>query len=312
MPGLLRYKKILWAVDAFQPDQEALFNTARQVAAFASSFGAAVEVAFAYHIPQLFMDKRSFKIFQAPYLREAEDTLEEVRDKLKGVKSSCRVLANEPGKRGRDEVSMLLDRAKKGKFDLIAVATHGRGAVMKFFIGSFADGLMMSSKLPLLVLGPHLKPGRRKIGSVLFPTDFSKSSGKAFSALVDDAARMKFAVRVVNGIVNEFIPPVASDAVLMGDYYPVGDNQFQRNVERSRALLKNMLAPCRRRGVKASGDIYGSGGRVSDIIAEAAEKRGADLIVMTSRASHSPRESLGSVTRKTVRKAPAPVLVIRR
>jgi nucleotide-binding universal stress UspA family protein len=49
----------------------------------------------------------------------------------------------------------IVDFATSGQYDLIAMATHGRGGAARFLLGSVADKVMRSSPVPTLLAHPH-------------------------------------------------------------------------------------------------------------------------------------------------------------
>jgi nucleotide-binding universal stress UspA family protein len=54
-----------------------------------------------------------------------------------------------------DPGTAITQDAQKGKCDLIALATHGRTGVERFFMGSVAGWLLEHARLPLLIVHPH-------------------------------------------------------------------------------------------------------------------------------------------------------------
>jgi nucleotide-binding universal stress UspA family protein len=50
----------------------------------------------------------------------------------------------------------IVDFATSGHYDLIAMATHGRGGSARFLLGSVADKVMRSSPVPTLLAQPHV------------------------------------------------------------------------------------------------------------------------------------------------------------
>ena len=52
----------------------------------------------------------------------------------------------------------LTDYAEKNAVDLIVIATHGRGGVTRFVMGSVADRIMRSSRVPVLMIRPRECP----------------------------------------------------------------------------------------------------------------------------------------------------------
>jgi nucleotide-binding universal stress UspA family protein len=42
-----------------------------------------------------------------------------------------------------------------GRYDLIALATHGRGGLQRWALGSVTDRVINSTKLPLMIVRPQ-------------------------------------------------------------------------------------------------------------------------------------------------------------
>ena len=81
----------------------------------------------------------------------AEEYLERVRKSFqaKGLEIECAVLHEKPvGK-------AIVEYANKNNFDLIAIATHGRGGLGRLVFGSVANHVISESSLPILVINPR-------------------------------------------------------------------------------------------------------------------------------------------------------------
>jgi nucleotide-binding universal stress UspA family protein len=308
-----KIKKILWAVDAFQKRDANLKNVARHVEALARLFGAKIEIASACSFPEVFMDAQSFAILERPYLDQAEKNLSRIAALFSAPTPVTAVLANSHGgKTGRDDAGRIAAHAKKRGCDLIAVATHARGTVAKFFVGSFAEDLLAKSPLPLVLIGPHHKVGpSHRVKTALFPTDFSKSSEKALKSFLPLARANDLSVRLVNDLseaASLYVPAVTAEAALMGGFYPMNATLFETLAKRRTSLLKKWLAACRAAKVRAGGEIYRSGAGVPDVICRAAKSDKADLIVLTRRSEGILKGFFNGVVRKVVRNAAAPVI----
>jgi hypothetical protein len=55
---------------------------------------------------------------------------------------------------GENAADAIGDFASRGKADLIAIATHGRGGLARLLRGSVADAIMHSGRMSMLVLKP--------------------------------------------------------------------------------------------------------------------------------------------------------------
>jgi len=54
-----------------------------------------------------------------------------------------------------DVAEAIVKKAEQNKFDFIAIATHGRGGVQKWAMGSMAGRVLHATKLPLLIMRPE-------------------------------------------------------------------------------------------------------------------------------------------------------------
>jgi nucleotide-binding universal stress UspA family protein len=53
-----------------------------------------------------------------------------------------------------EAAASIVDAARREKIDLIAVATHGRGGLTRFVLGSVADKIVRNTFIPVLVYRP--------------------------------------------------------------------------------------------------------------------------------------------------------------
>jgi nucleotide-binding universal stress UspA family protein len=66
--------------------------------------------------------------------------------------------------------------------DLVVVGTHGRTGPERLFLGSAAEEIFRRSPVPVMTVGPDVKPGKAREGAldrILFATDFAPDSGTA-------------------------------------------------------------------------------------------------------------------------------------
>ena len=77
------------------------------------------------------------------YLSEVATKLEE-----RGLRVATRVMEHSHVAQG------ILQAAQEEEADLVAMATHGRGAAARFVLGSVADKVVRAAECPLLLVGP--------------------------------------------------------------------------------------------------------------------------------------------------------------
>ena len=80
------------------------------------------------------------------------------RLRVSGVKASGMALMGTDG-----PAQQLRELARPGQVSLIAIATHGRGGIRRFILGSVADKLVRTAEVPVLVVPPmpRTRPARQ-------------------------------------------------------------------------------------------------------------------------------------------------------
>lgn len=82
-------------------------------------------------------------------LKEAREYLSQQVKRLKARKITANAEVSFGG-----VAEVITDFAEKRKVDLITIATHGRSGVSRFFLGSVAERVMRTSKVPILMIRP--------------------------------------------------------------------------------------------------------------------------------------------------------------
>ena len=193
--------------------------------------------------------------------------------------------------------------------DLVVMATHGRGAMSRFWLGSTADGLVRHSTVPILLLRPDedapdqvadFEPKR-----VLVPLDGSQESEAILSHAVDLAADEDTEFDLLR------VYPYPRD--LASSYLPhtvqLNTNVFEEGRKAAEEYVTEEARKLVDRGLSAKGHLVTEGSPASGIL-HFAERSDADLIAMSTHGRGGvSRLVLGSVTDKVVRGARIPTLV---
>ena len=96
----------------------------------------------------------SYRIDPKEEKEEREQLLQEAWDYLETIVSRLRkkrVRAYAVVVYGKDAVQ-ICDFARKDKFDLIAMATHGRSGISRWALGSVADKVLSCSVVPVMLI----------------------------------------------------------------------------------------------------------------------------------------------------------------
>ncbi|MCI0588732.1 MAG: universal stress protein [Planctomycetes bacterium] len=183
--------------------------------------------------------------------------------------------------------------------DAIVCGTRGRRGLPRFFLGSVAEHLFHTARLPLLVVPPV--PIGRSIRRVLLATDFSPASGAALDLLERLARPGDWEVTI-----QHVLEPDFSFAFGAG---PGTWREMKRRGVAAAEGLKEIGARLRRAGVKAA-ERLDAGDAVLRIV-RCAREEGTDLLVLGTRGRSGPAKLFfGSVSSKVVRASPCPLLVV--
>lgn len=188
--------------------------------------------------------------------------------------------------------------------DLVVVGTHGRTGAERLLLGSSAEQIFRRSPVPVMTVGPNVKPGAVKEGvldRILFPTDFSPASVPALPFAIALAKENDARLLLLHALPKR---------------RETGDgNGTKRELTVAEAfhhlheiLPTNLALP-------HPPDFAVEFGRPADAILAAAGQRGACVIVMGVRGASGHLTAATHLDRATAHKvvahAPCPVLTVR-
>lgn len=195
--------------------------------------------------------------------------------------------------------------------DLVVMATHGRGAFSRFWLGSVADGLIRSAETPVLLIRPD--DGRTEterepsVESILVTLDGSRLSEQILGPAGELARLFGARLRLLR-----IVPPVMAPGFSYPDL-PAGiDADAVQELEASaKTRLEGVVGKLEEAGHDVEAEVL-LDPRPASAILDACEEIGASLVAMATHGRGGLRRVvLGSVTDKVVRGADRPVLVYR-
>lgn len=208
--------------------------------------------------------------------------------------------------RGHAPYKEVLDVSRAKNCDLIVMATHGRSALSQFFLGgSVAEEVARFSTIPVLIVKAEPSesgesyPARLK--EILFTTDFSDGSARAFPYAALFAERFKAKLYVLHAIDEE-----------SADFYKTkgisaDDADRKSKLEK---LLKDFVASLP--GAAAVTSLNLAEGRADSAIERFAEEQGIDLICIATHGHRGMKEEvIGSTTDRVIRRSHCPVLAVK-
>ncbi|MBS1972604.1 MAG: universal stress protein [Bdellovibrionales bacterium] len=227
-----------------------------------------------------------------------EKALEKVREFLKplpmGEMLPSDVFLSHSGKRA-EWAEQVLKLAHQRQDEVIILTSHGRSALGNLFLGSFAKELLQTSDLPLLFI-THQKPLFAKGEKVLFATDFSEGSEKAFHEFLK-FVKNKASDLILCHIIN-FPLPAYSAASASGVAIPVPDYFLEEQKAWAEQRIQQWLKEAQKLGmkIKLQSIVEESMSGSSAAIERVAKAEKVGLIGLASHAGPFERIALGSVT----------------
>ncbi|HEX7253009.1 MAG TPA: universal stress protein [Thermoanaerobaculia bacterium] len=145
----------------------------------------------------------------------------------------------------------------------------------------------------------------RSMKPILFATDFSKASERAFQQAIEIAQDRRAELLIAHAYQPPAVAP--TDAYLSAALYEQLDAKLR---DAAAQQLERFVRVARERGARSRSLLLI--GVADEAIAEAAKEQGADLIVLGTHGRTGPaRFFLGSVASRVTSTAPCPVLTVR-
>jgi len=297
-------KKIIWAIDAMEKNQALKRKTVQTLRHLTSGTNASIEPVYV-----LGPDRGSVYDIEPP--KEQNDfktlatkklltNLKSVR--LRGMTAPTIVESKTP--LTREVTRALISYAKQKKADLIVVSTHGRKGISRFFLGSFAETLVLQSRIPLLLISPKIAV-KNKLSPILFPTDLGASSKDALKMVSEFAFSVGAKLIVFHQVepiaaADPFTSPLSLSARLRSD-----------NVDRREKEAKSIVDSLKTKRVQTHLVVVRRPNYPLDGILASAKKFKAGMIAIASQSSSLETVLTGSIARQVIREATCPVWIVR-
>lgn len=240
-----------------------------------------------------------------PLAREAAwQTLEKFNPELI---SPLRILVNQKVSL-RGDVAKLNQYAARKKASFVLVKTQARHGLERWVLGSFAESLMLQAKVPMVAINPHTRPPNG-LQHLLFPTDLSAASKRAFLKVVEICRKWNAALVLAHKLPDPLEPIVQSGVYMAGGGWITLADYFEKEASQRRAQLVEWQDIAERKGVKTSVRIIDEPGAVPASIIAAAAQEQSEMISLSSQASRTSSVLVGSVARQLLRSAPSPLMI---
>jgi nucleotide-binding universal stress UspA family protein len=197
--------------------------------------------------------------------------------------------------------------------DMIIMTTHGRTGLGRAWLGSVADGLVRSVKVPVVLLrpqkganGPEVEP--LQLRRILIPLDGSDLAEQAVESAVQ-LGWLTGARYTLMQVVNPVLPETYADIVEQQMHEPDYELEHMRTL--SREYLETTAERLRAVGLRVETVVVTHTETTAGIVQQAMASE-ADLIAMATHGRGGwKRFVLGSVAQGVLHRAHLPLLVLR-
>lgn len=280
-------KKILWPTDFSDEAQEALVYAE----SFARAFKA--DLIGLHVVPEFPISLYNTTVsVKGEFVRRIDMIKQDALERLEAIKEK-KGIAFEPVIREGNGAKQIIKMSEENEVDLIVMGKKGLSALEKIFIGSVANQVLRSSKVPLLLTKKRY--GTPKFKKILVPTDFSAHEeierNFAWKLAKELDAELTF-LHVLELHDHEFSPRVLDEMM------DTVQQKFQSRKEKEKEDV--IISEDVTRAINAA---YG--------IVDYAETHKYDLIVMSTCGPGAvERFFLGSTTEKVISYSSVPVFAI--
>lgn len=312
-PGLPR--KIVWAVDVFEDPAGPLDSVAQVVRRLQWKGQVAIQPVHVLSPTELNLSSELPSFWVAEYLPSARQSIQRFIRELGLLGIEPPEVLVQPVASTAKAAAALLDYAERVGAEMVLVGTHARRGISRILLGSFAESLLLRSRIPVLSVSSRLK-GEVDFGRALLPTGFGVQAKEIFRRAVRLAKGLGSSITIYHAIPRPIEPVYHSGIYMLGAPYMASppwltlQDFHQREADRQRQHAEAWARWARNQGVAAEAWVEKDVVRVAESILEAARARNAGWIAMG--AYHGPWAAalLGSITRRVVREAECPVWVM--
>jgi len=269
--------RILWAVDlSANGDPRYLERTGAALQSWSNGSGAVeIEPVFILQSGRFPLPNSAAPLDQEAIFKKQQALLSSMLRNSTQVKIiPLRIISPAKGV-SQSAVNALLAYAKKSRCSAIVLSTHARKGLPRFFLGSFVETALLSSRIPLLVVNPAYAP-TDSIRRILFATDLSKNSSAALGSVIA-AARERRASLIILHVSNFMRDNVAASFGPAAIYY---ENR-RKDIEARKGVLKKMAEKARKSGIAAHGILLPESQDMAGTIAMVAKRQRAQVRFIT-------------------------------
>ncbi|HEX5036124.1 MAG TPA: universal stress protein [bacterium] len=299
--------KILWCVNPFQ-DERSLLERGRLFLRGLSR-SAFVEPVYVSSPAELQISLEFSVPFRERYRTVAAQKIGGFLKRVKGLLLKAPRIIEERGAGISDAAKALADYARRQNADALVLGTHSRSGLARFFLGSYAESLLALSRTPVILISPRSRVPRLK--KILFATDFSPASKKAFGACCRFAKAVGASVILQNVIKCPSHRITTRGYILAGSRAVTPSEYMDELKEKSWSMARPFLKIAHASRVGAAFRVEASADRSSAVILKTSRTLKCGMIALAAQSSRLRAGLLGSVSREVIRGSNLPVWLLR-
>ncbi|HMN69482.1 MAG TPA: universal stress protein [Bdellovibrionales bacterium] len=248
--------------------------------------------------------------FSGPWISKYRPVSQTKLDQILGESDLTGVVVPCKNSGQREAVKALLGYVRKVKAECVLISTHARSGLERLVGGSFAETLILTAKVPVMVTNPTCDiPNTVK--KILMPTDLTDKGERFVKAMSDHAKRLGAEVVLYYKQPDPLDPIIQQGVYSLGGGWVSAQSYIESEIAFKTKEIEKMEALFRKYDVKATHVVDSSPGDLIESINKAALDTGADMVSLRTRAGSWTASLLGSVARGLVRHAQIPVMVQR-
>lgn len=271
----------------------------------AGLFGCKTDLAYIYNTPQWV--SRNLTLEDAKRIEALE--FEKQSKELKNASAFDRLIV----KLGWP-IDMLLRLAKDQRYAALVLGTKASHGMERFFLGSVAEEVARSVKIPLYILGPAVTSGSYQLDpknlQLVVATDLTKHTRAAEVYAVGLAKKLGAKVHFYYSI-HEVYESAQKFAYLGGEALPVFDNLLEELKKDAASGMQKKLDRLKAQGVDCDAHIESGNVELVDGVLKLASSNNSLIVMGHQGRGFIAQAFLGSNLRKIISQAKVPVAVVR-
>ncbi len=302
-------KKIIWAMDTMQTPED-VWSIVEELKIWSEQLKCLVQPVSVFSKYVLNFPMEFAYPWTQNFEKMAKASVENYMNKINANNFLKPELLFAPTISNRKMATEITKYAEKHKAQLIFASTCSSRINKQRRVGTFAETLVATSKIPVLLLNPAVRASS-EISSILFPTDFSKESKNAVSRIESFAKAFKANVILYNQVETTNIYPL--EFISTWQTQAINMESILKDVEKVRTRKGSEWShSLERSGVKSCFLIQRQKKNLGTDILEAANKNKVSIIALSSHSGALVQAIFGGVARDILLQAECPVLVFHR